>query len=183
MLVSLRIQPTAPRSAEDPFQGFIDCHQRIRTFAAMNQRLAQARPGSDTEAGEVAEGARRVERYFTVGMGKHVEDEDLSLAPRLRELELTPEVLAALETMGHQHRALEVILDRLAPLWRELQSSPDRLASLAPALAADGARFAVDMEAHLLLEERVIFPFARQTLPEASLAALGEEMRVRRAVP
>jgi hypothetical protein len=38
------------------------------------------------------------------------------------------------------------------------------------------------MEAHLELEERVVFPEARACLPAASLASLGAEMRERRGL-
>jgi hypothetical protein len=179
MLVSLRIQPKSDRPPENPFQLLTECHQRIRTFVAMGQRLAGA---GGVPPNEVSEAARVVERYFSVGLPKHVDDEDLSLAPRLRELELPPEVRDALRTMEYQHRSLEVILGRLLPLWRELQSDPERLPALTPALAADSGRLALEMEAHLLLEERVLFPFAGRQLPEGSLAALGSELRARRGM-
>ncbi|MCI0572265.1 MAG: hemerythrin domain-containing protein [Myxococcaceae bacterium] len=179
MLVPLRFQSPSSRPPEDPFSLLLECHQRIRTFLALGQRLAGA---GDAPHREVAEAAGRVERYFTVGLPKHVADEDLSLAPRLRELALSADVLAALEKMEQQHRELEALLERLVPRWQKLQANPERLASLAPALALDSEQLAIKMEQHLLLEERVLFPVAGAQLPEESVVALAAEMRARRGM-
>jgi iron-sulfur cluster repair protein YtfE (RIC family) len=179
MLVSLRLQPTQLRSPEDPFSLLRDCHQRIRTFAAMASRLACA---VDPPPGEVAEAASRVERYFTVGLPKHVADEDLSLAPRLRGEALSPEVLGALVTMESQHRSLEALLERLIPRWRALVEDPGCLASLVPDFAEDSRRLELELEAHLVLEETVLFPAAAEGLSAESVASLGREMRDRRGM-
>ena len=178
MLVSLRFHPPSHRPPEDPFSLLLECHQRIRTFLAMGQRLAAA---LDAPPRDVSEAAGRLERYFTVGLPKHVADEDLSLAPRLREREPSAELLATLETVERQHRELEVLLERLVARWRELQTAPERLAALAPALATDSEQLAVRMEEHLLLEERTLFPMVGAHLSEESVATLGAEMRARRS--
>jgi iron-sulfur cluster repair protein YtfE (RIC family) len=178
MLVSLRLQQGEVCPAvDDPFAPLLDCHQRIRTFLGLAQRLARAE-GAPAE--EVADVARRLVRYFTEGLPRHVEDEDRSLAPRMRAAGLPVDALAHLALMEAQHEALDALLAGLLSTWRALADAPGRLGELAPGLAEAGERFTAQMEAHLLLEERVLFPLAGARLSAAALADIRAEMRARR---
>lgn len=185
MLISLRVQPPDLLPfQEDPFALLLDCHGRIRTFLGLAQRLAGATAPSDAA---VTDAARRLVRYFTLGFGKHVADEDLSLARRLRALplstEVRPQVKTALAQMEAEHRTIDAQVERLLERWRVLETQPARLGELAPSLRADTEALAPAMEAHLLLEERVLFPVAGSLLPAPEVQALREEMRARRTAP
>lgn len=177
MLVSLRFAPTTPVARDDAFALLLDCHQRIRNFLGMGLRLLEATGAPERDVAEVA---GRLVRYFTQALPKHVEDEDASLMPRLRACELPPGVSRALEEMGAQHREQETLLAVLVPQWQRLLEQPAQWAALVPTLRGPTERLAEQMEAHLLLEERVLFPTAGALLPPEALAALAGEMRARR---
>lgn len=177
MFVQLRFQPSPEAPPGDAFHLLLECHARIRSFTALALRLARL---EDVPAPERREAATRVERYFAVGLPRHVEDEDLSLAPRLREAGLSAEALQALDTMTRQHQDIEALLGTLLPAWRVLCASPERHAALAPELVEGSVRLAELMEQHLQLEENVLFPEARARLPVESVAAIAAEMCQRR---
>ncbi len=156
-----------------------ECHGRIRTFLALARRLVEADGARDAE---VADAARSLVRYFTLGLGKHVADEDLSLAPRLRALPLPPEVREALGVMEAQHRVIDARVDGLVARWRQLEASPTPRPTSLPALREDTDALTLLMEEHLQLEERVLFPVAERLLAPREQQALREEMRARRGM-
>lgn len=176
MLLQLRLQPAPPLQPGDAFQLLLDCHERIQTFSGLAVRLARL---SDVPARERAAVAQRIAHYFTVGMPRHVEDEDLSLAPRLREAGASPEALQALEKMSCQHQEIDTVLTPLQAAWRELYAAPERYEALTEQL--EGAeQLAALLREHLELEERVLFPEARARLTQESVASIAAEIGARR---
>ncbi|HEX8435437.1 hemerythrin domain-containing protein [Archangium sp.] len=178
MYLPLPSSTAAASRRRDAFQLLLESHGRIRFFIERAVRVARL---SDIPAGEREEAITRVERYFTVGLPLH-EEEELLLAHRLRAARPSTRSLDALEWMSRQHRDIEALLESLLPRWRLLRESPERHAELATELMRDTLRFADLMEAHLRLEECVIFPEARTVLSVASVTALGTEMRTRRGL-
>jgi hemerythrin-like domain-containing protein len=174
MLVPLRFPSApAPERPRDAFQLLLECHERIRAFTELAVKVARL---PDVPAAERAEAVTRVERYFTVALPLHVEDEDVLLTHRLREVGASKVALRALEEMSEQHRDIEDLLETLLPRWRLLRASPERHGEL----ERDSVRLAGMMEKHLGLEELVLFPEARARLSQESVESLGAEMRVRR---
>jgi iron-sulfur cluster repair protein YtfE (RIC family) len=147
----------------------LECHARIRTFAALAVRLATA-PASESE---LADAAARVHRYFTEALPLHVADEERSVAPRLRRL--APDTALALDRMEREHRAHDSLLAILIPAWASLRSEPGAKTSL----AADAAHLQSLLEEHLAAEERLVIP-ALARLPADELRALVDEIRARR---
>jgi hemerythrin-like domain-containing protein len=180
MLVPLRFATAAPLTdSESPFHLLRECHGRIRTFLTLARLLLEL----DGARGEdVADGARSLVRYFTLGLGKHVEDEDLSLAPRLRALPLPLEALEALEAMKAQHRVIDARVEGLVARWRQLEGPSAPRPTSFPTLREDTDALTVLMEEHLQLEERVLFPVAERLLSPPEQQALREEMRARRGM-
>jgi hypothetical protein len=169
LLVQLR--PPEPRVVPvDPAGLLLDCHGRIRHFARLARRLA-AFPAAPAE---VSEAAAAVHRYFTVALPLHVEDEERSVAPRLRGV--IPEPVAA---MAREHVAIERTLATLTPAWRALADDAARWRKLAAGLGA-GARVLEELfSAHLAAEEELILPaLGRLSIEEQQ--ALVAEMRARR---
>jgi iron-sulfur cluster repair protein YtfE (RIC family) len=176
MLVPLRLQPAPEVNRGDVFQLLLECHERIRSFSALALKLARLR---EVSAEERADAAIRVLRYFTLALPKHVADEDLSLAPRLREAGLSSEALRALDEMMRQHQGIEALLATLVPVWGLLRVDPWRHDELAPQLAASEPLAAL-LEEHLRLEERALFPEARAVLSARAMEAIVAELRGRR---
>jgi iron-sulfur cluster repair protein YtfE (RIC family) len=157
-----------PPVEQTPANLILECHARIRSFAAIAVRLA----GEDAPEAEVAEAATAVHRYFTQALPLHVADEERSLAPRLRQF--APDTSEALAAMEREHRAHEALLARLIPAWESLRADPGpRRATL-----ADAARFQTALEEHLVAEERLVVP-ALLHLPAAESSAIVDELRQR----
>ncbi|MCC6521646.1 MAG: hemerythrin domain-containing protein [Polyangiaceae bacterium] len=153
-----------------------DCHARIRSFVALGRALASA---DAAEAAEVAASAAAVARYFELALPLHAEDEDASLAPRLRGRDA--ELDAALDAMGTEHREHAPRVTRLCELCRAIEREPASRATLAPELAALVDSLGRDFEAHLEREERVVFPAIDARLDAAVRGAIVGELRARRA--
>ncbi len=161
---------------KDAFHLLLECHERIRTFMDLAVKVARLPDAPGLDRGEALE---RVERFFTEVFPLHVEDEDVSLAHRLWEAGPSQKALGALEDMTWQHRELEALLRKLVPRWRQARTSPGLSEELTREWVRDSEWFAGLMEAHLWLEERVLFPEARARLSAASVKSLGAEMRAR----
>ncbi|MEO7332089.1 MAG: hemerythrin domain-containing protein [Minicystis sp.] len=174
----IQIGQSGPRPASDDPVDLLDaCHGRIRGFTATAERLAHAK-GHDPS--EVSQAASAVHRYYTIALPLHVDDEELSLSPRLRAGSGGDELLQALASMEQQHVAIAALIAELVPAWATLADEPGRLGDLASLLAAPTRRLGELWGPHLALEEGLIFPALRRMLSEAARAALLAEMRQRR---
>jgi hypothetical protein len=171
MLIGIgrRVEP-APDDVVGPL---LSCHERIRQFSVMAERLASGRH----PPGEVADAAARVERYFRVALPLHVEDEERSLRPRLLALS-DPRLAEALDAMTAEHAAIDALLASLVPRWAELSREPDRLAVFGD-LARDSAELRRVFDAHLAAEERLVFPVVADRLAAEALG-IRDEIRARR---
>ncbi|MBI4955959.1 MAG: hemerythrin domain-containing protein [Myxococcales bacterium] len=171
-----RIGKKAPPRDDDLVALLGDCHARIRSFLALARALATARGAAD---GEVASSGAAVARYFELALPLHAEDEDASLAPRLRGRDA--ELDAALAAMTAEHREHAARVARLCELCRAIEREPARRGALAPELAALVDSLGHDFEVHLEREERVIFPAIDRWLDAATRGAVVAELRARRA--
>lgn len=152
----------------------LECHVRIRSFAALAVAVAER---SDTPSLEVVHACVRVERYFTEALPLHVRDEEESILPRLRGQ--SSAVDAALGSMHDQHDLHVDVVARVLAAATALRSSPrDPGARAALLLVARPLR--VVLEPHLTAEEEIIFPAVRALLSAADQAAIVRELRERR---
>jgi iron-sulfur cluster repair protein YtfE (RIC family) len=164
--------------AEDAVGLLLECHQRIRTFAALASRLASA-AGAGPD--EVRDAARRVRRYFAEALPLHAQDEEESILPRLRGRD--PALDDALATMAREHREHEAPLARVLGACRTLERDPATLPRVAGPLAAAAAELEAHFARHLALEEAIVFPAMRGLFSASDDAAVVREMRARRAPP
>jgi iron-sulfur cluster repair protein YtfE (RIC family) len=160
-----------------------ECHDRIRNFVGVAQKIGAANhgvsPAQHVPAEQIVSAAADVQRYFRHGLPHHVEDEEKSLIPRL--LGRSREVDAALATMEREHREHEAPLARLLALMDQLMASPAAHAQLAAAVAAAAGELGAAFETHLANEEQKIFPALKTLLTPAEQAAILAEIRARRA--
>jgi hypothetical protein len=172
----LKIGHREERRDDDVVGPLLDCHARIRSFAALARRIVEI----EASEADVAEAAAGVERYFRVALPLHVADEEMSIRPRLLAAKPSPDIVVALEAMTEEHGVIEALLARLLPGWSALSARPSDLGGLAPALAAGAAELALRFDAHLEGEERALFPAVR-ALPREDALAIRAEMAARRA--
>lgn len=164
-----------PGARSDAVDLLLECHQRIRAFLGLALRLGDARA---VGPGEVAEAAARVHRYFALALPLHAQDEDESIAPRLRGRDRA--VDDELETMAREHREHQRSLGILVESCAHLSGDPGRHGELAGALHGAADDLARQFPAHLAREEQVIFPAVRRFLDGAADAAVVKEIRQRR---
>lgn len=150
-----------------------ECHLRIRRFLALATRLT----ASDAHALDVREAAGQVRRYFAEAFPLHLADEDELLVPRLRGREEALD--RAIERMHRDHEHHEAHVTHLVELCGALEHGADAVPALVQDLAATTQHLTAVLEAHLVLEEREIFPAIRQ-LSDDERAQIRAAMRARR---
>ena len=160
---------------ETPFDMLSGCHQRIRMFTDLAQRLA-AQPAP---AEEVAEAASRLCLYFGTALPLHEQDEEDTLHRAMQDAR-APGVDAMFARLRKEHAAIENVLDELLPKWDALKSAPDLLAAEKATLARGGEALASAFAPHLDMEESELFPLARRVLSADVLAEMLRAMRARR---
>lgn len=163
------------RAFETPFDMLAGCHQRIRTFSDLAQRL----PAQPAPAEEVAETASRLHLYFGTALPLHEQDEEETLHRAMAEVG-APGMDALFARLRKDHRAIEDVLHGLLPRWEALNASPDRLEMEKSALAQGGEALAAAFAPHLDMEENELYPLARRVLSADVLAGMLQAMRARR---
>jgi hemerythrin-like domain-containing protein len=165
----------------DPVGMLGDCHRRIERFLGVLRTLG----GQAGEAPLTADHRKALEtslRYFREGAPRHVEDEELSLFPRLRH-QRSAKVAAALATVERLERdhatagAWHRELDALGNCWLEQSALDAAAASRFRDLAAQLSQL---YETHIQVEENELFPLAASSLPASDLSIIGREMAERR---
>jgi iron-sulfur cluster repair protein YtfE (RIC family) len=171
--IALRDRSSKPESA---LELLISCHDRIRHFTSSISKLAHS---EGSELSEISTAAGAAHRYFTVALPLHEADEEESLRPRLLESGAA-EISAALDAMGHQHQAIDDLIERLLPLLILLSNNPAKLPEVHGELCTIAKALSEVFSGHLQLEELVIFPALTDSLSAEAQAEVLVEMRERR---
>jgi len=154
----------------------VGCHQRIKHFTSVAAKLAHAQAGTHDEIHSAAES---VYRYYSVSLPLHEADEEDSLRPRLDKVP-DQRVHHALAAMHDQHMAIDDLLERLLPLLQMVGNNPATLGDAGGEMCSLTTALSEMFNAHLQLEEEVIFPAIDQALTEDDRMELLSEMRERR---
>lgn len=152
------------------------CHTRIRENLALAKRIAAE---TDHPLEEIREAAQKVRRYFALAFPLHVEDEELTIAPRLAKL--GADIGVALTTVSDEHEAHRPLIEWLVSLLDRIVSEPQQLAKLQGMLAQTVNILGPLLEVHLEIEERVVFPALRK-LGASDQAEIVAAMRARRSL-
>jgi len=161
---------------EDAADLLTGCHDRIRHFTGAAVRLAHAQGAT---ADDISQTASRVHRYYTVSLPLHEADEEDTLQPRLAAI-ADEKTSHALTAMHEQHQAIDELLERLLPLLVLVMNKPENLHAVAGEMCSITRALDEAFRAHLQMEEEVIFPAIRASLPEDVREAMAGEMRARR---
>lgn len=168
---------------DQPIGLLSDCHRRIERFLDILLKVATSGHGQAL-SGEQRTALETALRYFAVAAPKHTADEEQSLFPRLRA-DADPRAHAALEhmaTLESDHRVADeghAEVDRLGRLWLEnnelSQTDSKRLFDQLAALKALYAH-------HIEMEEKEVFPVAKEVLAGTKIREIGREMAERRGL-
>ena len=163
-------------SFDDPLAMLGACHERIEAQLSLLERMVPhlEKKGCDEDA---RASARSVLRYFDTSGAMHHQDEDDDLFPLLRARAAKQgraEIAAAIDELEREHETMDA-------QWKRLRGRLQQVIDGAAVLVGDEVtRFAWLYRRHMDREGAAVLPFARETLDEAQLAALGERMAERR---
>lgn len=163
---------------EEPVAMWLACHQRVRRFANLLQRLRRhvQQSGADEEAQQAAASIRR---YFNEAAPRHHEDEEVDMFPLLHERcsERDREVLEVLERVERDHLTM-------AERWREIDAVLARISAGERAELDENAvvAFASAYDRHIDDEESVLLPALQRVVTAAEWSAIGRNMAERRGV-
>jgi iron-sulfur cluster repair protein YtfE (RIC family) len=175
MLNQITPQRVHNHPPEDALDLLTACHLRIRRFAEAAVKLAHAQSASPEEIRQSANG---IYRYLSVSLPLHESDEEDTLRPRLDALG-GERIRHALIAMHDQHQAIDELIERLLPLLLLVEHNPSAIHDAGREMCSLTEALREIFEAHLKLEEEVIFPVI-PALPENQRAAMLTEMRQRR---
>ena len=178
MLTELKVgTDSGERIEEDAVTLLLACHDRIRHFTEIAERLAQ-NPGSPARDRQDAAGA--VLRYYQVALPLHEADENESIYPRLHE-KLPPGYLAAAnESMVQQHTSIDALVAELLPMWQAIAENPETQKCVSDELRDRVKQLQQLWTTHLRLEEQDVVPAMRAFLSEQDLKAIEADMRASR---
>lgn len=167
------LPPTGPR-IDDPIEMLRACHEKVRRFATLAQRLRDhvAVHGADAEARSAAEA---VLRYFDLAAVLHHEDEECDLFPALRESG-DAALVQAIDELHAEHKVLTQTWQRVRP-WL-LAVAQGGQVQAAPEVDA----FAQSYCRHADREEAEIYPHAGLLQAERT-RAICDAMVARRTRP
>ncbi|MCG8992536.1 hemerythrin domain-containing protein [Laribacter hongkongensis] len=159
-------------AADDPLSLLAACHDKVRRFAGMLERLPAHVEQHGMDAG-TATSVRQILRYFDVAGPLHHQDEERDLFPLLRRH--VPELAPVLAGLEQEHAAL-------GAQWQVLRQQLQRLLVQPEALPDAGLcrKFAHQYCAHAAQEEAVPFAEAARCLDAGELLALSQAMVARR---
>jgi hemerythrin-like domain-containing protein len=160
---------------DQPFEMLEACHQRVERMLALLQRLSAhlAAHGADSQAQQAA---RDVMRYFDLAAPYHHEDEERHIVPRLRE----QGQIALAERLMSEHRTMSSAWAGVRCALQAVEQG--RWLTDSEVAAEQWRAFVALYRDHIALEEREVFPTARQHIDADALRAMADEMARRRGV-
>jgi hemerythrin-like domain-containing protein len=160
---------------DDPLGMLKDCHRRIEHFLHILCVVAERAQGRALD-GEETVAVQAALEYFRLGGQRHTADEEESLFPRL----LAAGGFGELERLEHDHLDAGQLHAQVESLYRawiaagkldeydgcRLLEATDRLRGL--------------YQAHIDVEDNVVFPKAARLLDQHAISVIGQEFRARR---
>ena len=172
---------TRSASFDSPIEMMKLCHEKVRRFARLTQRLGRHMEKSSIDAA-AKEAAESVLRYFTIAAPLHHEDEEDDLFPALRNLSIERLGVTEHEVLHRNLQELEAEHVQLTALWHQIATW---LNALLQDIATPPPQclntFAITYTAHADREEKYIYPYAEALAP-VTLNRIGQRMAKRRTL-
>jgi hemerythrin-like domain-containing protein len=164
---------------ESPFEMLEACHERVQRTLRLLVRLQAhvQQHGCDEQARQAAQD---VMRYFDLAAPLHHEDEELHVFPAVLAGG-DGALVSAVNQLMEQHRQMEVQWALLREVLANVVSCDASSPSPFEALQVDAvAAFIAMYDAHIRLEEDVVYPAANKCLDLVKKTAMGADMKKRR---
>lgn len=164
---------------DDPIGMLKDCHRRIAHFAGVLVAVSERAQGRALTCEEwtAAEGSLH---YFRESGPRHNRDEEDSVFPRLRALG-SAALRAEMTRLEDEHEEADALHQQTVRLFAKWRADHGLPSDEEARLVAAAQRLKQLYEEHIRIEEERVFPRAAQVLDAATLAAIGQEFRKRRA--
>jgi hemerythrin-like domain-containing protein len=160
-----------------------DCHRRIERFLEALTKVAAGAQGGSLDA-EHRHALDASLKYFRHSAPKHTADEEEDLFPLLRNSE-RPELqplMARVDLLEREHKKADGWhreVDEIGERWLQQDHlSPEETARLQELLTSLSDLY----RTHLAIEDREVFPAAREALSRSEAVAIGRKMASRRGV-
>jgi hemerythrin-like domain-containing protein len=173
--VAIQIGAKPDSGFDDPLGMLTDCHRRIEHFLNILCTVAERAPRRSLTEEEIA-AVQSALTYFRVGGQRHTADEEESLFPRL----MAAGGFEELRRLEHDHAKAERLHGDVEAFYRSWISSASLSESESRQLLWSTGQLRDLYEAHIQIEDKVVFPKAAQILDKNAVAAIGREFRARR---
>jgi hemerythrin-like domain-containing protein len=177
--ISLRsLVPSPAAGFEQPFEMLEACHERVHRMLRLLRRLRDhvREHGADLQAQQAA---RDVMRYFDIAAPQHHRDEELHVFPPLLA-QGDERVVGIVRRLQQDHLEMELRWAAARPVLQRIGDGAVQRLSDHDDAALDA--FAGMYDEHIVAEEQVAYPAARDLIDAEALARAGEEMMRRRGV-
>lgn len=157
-----------------PLAILLECHGWIRRFLREAWKLSEA-DAEDLVA--VQTSAAETLKFFLTVMPVHLAEEQETMLPRLQGA--SEKLDQALAHMVQDHEERDQTLQEVIGYCQILSRHPESLEKVRESFRRCTRLLAVELESHMMAEERDIFPNI-ENLPAATQMEMVEEMRLRR---
>jgi hemerythrin-like domain-containing protein len=162
---------------DDPIGMLTDCHRRIERFLGVLCNVIQS-AGRKSLTEEEKCAIQAAVHYFQQGGQRHTSDEEESLFPRLRG-KFIPAV-DSIAQLQSDHRTANRLHNSIEHLYFSWISSGTLSLEDENQLLSETKQLKELYDAHIHVEEIIVFPYAAKTLDTETLAAIGREFSRRR---
>ena len=171
------IEPIQPQLLRSPVDFLFAEHYRQRVVLNHLERAA-----ADPAMPDRARVVKAILEYLRRDLPYHVQDEERDLFPLMRKRCLAKDRIdAVFRILSAEHAGDDELADLLIDALEQRRGSGDQ----APAIALERVAhaFAETQRRHLVWENTLVLPLARQRLTDPDLVRLGRKMAARRSIP
>jgi len=163
---------------DDPIGILKDCHRRIEHFLHILCIVAERGQGRAL-IDEEREAVQAALHYFRVGGVRHTADEEVSLFPRLRAGSAASGI-QELDALESDHRRANELHDAVELLYRAWMIAGCLSQEDEVRLCSATQQLKQLYDAHIQVEEGIVFPQAAELLDEQTITKIGQEFQARR---
>ena len=165
---------------QQPLELLSDCHRRVESFLRALILVAEQARGGELNP-QQREALETALRYFREAAPRHTADEEESLFPRMRKLgDAAREALAKIQALEADHDVAKVGHDAVEQFGQQWLASGQLSADEASRLLNHLRELQSIYERHIAIEDKEIFPLAKEVLDAETLNDVGREMAARR---
>jgi hemerythrin-like domain-containing protein len=174
--VAVQIGANPDSGFDNPLGMLKDCHRRIEHFLGILCIVAAERARSRSLTEEEIAAVQAALNYFRVGGQRHTADEEESLFPRL----ISAGEFSELERLEHDHVEAAQLHAEVEVLYQSWVSAGALAERESRSLLSSTSRLRDLYQAHIQVEDNIVFPKAARVLDKDAIGAIGQEFRARR---